>query len=157
MTKTIINVRNVSKVYKDRGIFSSKVDFLALEDVSLDIYESETLALVGESGCGKTTLGKLILGILEPTEGSISYRGQNIFTRDRKKRKDLQKNMQMVFQDPYSSLNTKLTIKSIIEEPIDSYKVIKSKDEREKRIIELLESVGLRKEYLLRYPRELSG
>ena len=157
MTKTIIEVRNVSKVYKDRGIFSSKEDFLALEDVSLDIYESETLALVGESGCGKTTLGKLVLGILEPTKGSVSYRGQDIFTKNRKKRKDLQKNMQMVFQDPYSSLNPKLTIKSIVEEPLDSYKVIRSKDQREKKIAELLELVGLSQEYLLRYPRELSG
>lgn len=154
----IISIENVSKHFIDSGISKKgKSKVYAVNNVNLDIYSSETLALVGESGCGKTTLGRTILGLLNPTEGDIKYRSKSIFSGSNKTKKELKKNMQMIFQDPYSSLDPKMSVREVIEEPLLSYKVFKSKKDRLQRIIELLESVGLSEEYMARYPNQLSG
>lgn len=157
MAKTLIKLDKVSKTYRSKRLFKDEIEVQALKNIDLEIYESETLALVGESGCGKTTLGKLILGLLEPSEGEVYFRGQPIYNRDRKKQKAIRKNMQMVFQDPYSSINPKLKIGSIVEEPLLSYKVYGEREEREKKVGELLQAVGLGEDYRKRYPNQLSG
>ena len=157
MDKTIkeplIEVKHLKKYFK----IQNKGMLHAVDDVSMEIYAGETLGLVGESGCGKSTVGNLIMRLLEPTEGQILYRGQDIHRADREKQKELYRKMQIIFQDPYSSLNPRKTIEQILEEPYVIQHIGKTKEERRKLIEELCGKVSLNKELLDYYPHELDG
>ena len=130
----------------------------AIEDISFNIYKGETLGLVGESGCGKSTTGKAIIKLNEITSGEIMYDGVDI--QKIKNRKDslrFNKKIQMIFQDPYASLNPRLKVMDIVAEGIDIHKMAVNKRDRKKRVYDLLETVGLSKEHANRYPHEFSG
>lgn len=129
----------------------------AVNDVSFDVYKGETLGLVGESGCGKTTLGRTMLRLIAPTSGSICYEGKDLTSVSKRDMRALRKELQIVFQDPYSSLNPRLTIGSAIAEPLKVHRLLASEKSRRERVIELLEKVGLRPEHFNRYPHEFSG
>lgn len=136
------------------GLFRSK-PLKAVDDVSFSIKNGETLGLVGESGCGKTTVGRTLLHLYKPTDGIIRYRGQEIKTAA--DIKEFRKKAAMVFQDPYSSLNPRMTVADIIGEPLDVHKLYSSKRERQDRILELMSQVGLNSEHAARYAHEFSG
>ncbi len=155
---TLVEVRNLKKFFPIRGHFlaRSKLFVQAVAGVSLAIRRGETLGLVGESGCGKSTLGRLILRLEEPTEGEILFEGENILRFDAGRLRQMRRQMQIIFQDPYSSLNPRKTVGSIIEEPLLIHK-IGSRKEREERVVHLMEVVGLRPEQINRYPHEFSG
>lgn len=144
------------KMYFDipEGLFKSKT-LKAVDDVSFKVYPGETLGIVGESGCGKTTLGRTIMHLYKPTEGTIIYKGNKI--ESKKDIKDLRCKMQMVFQDPYSSLDPRMTVQDIIAEPLDVYKLYHSKEERSEKIKKLMDSVGLSSDHASRYVHEFSG
>ena len=132
----------------------------AVDDVSFAIKPGETLGLVGESGCGKTTVGRSILRLYQPTAGRIEFDGEVLFDSEKKIDKNMKpyrKQMQMVFQDPYSSLNPRMTVEGIIGEPLDVHKLYKNRAERHDKIIELMETVGLNAEHATRYAHEFSG
>lgn len=128
----------------------------AVDQFSLEIFRGETVGLVGESGCGKTTVGRLLLRLLEPSSGQILYRNQDLCQISTKEMRTLRKNMQMVFQDPYASLNPRMTILDIVGEGLDIHHLAKGKHRRE-RVAELLSQVGLNSSHLSRYPHEFSG
>lgn len=154
MPEKLIEVKNLQQYFKVKGSFFKKNYVKAVDDVSFFINKGETLGLVGESGCGKTTVGRTILRLYEPTGGEIFYKGENIthvnFSPYRKK-------MQMVFQDPYASLDPRMTIGDIVGEPIDIHKLAKNSSDRKEKIFELLNKVGLNSEHANRYPHEFSG
>lgn len=154
----LIQVKHLKKYYPVKsGLIPYTVDQLrAVDDVSFSIYEGEILGLVGESGCGKTTVGKQLAGLEEPTEGSILYRGEDISAWSREQRKRLRTKLQMVFQDPYSSLNPRKHIYEILSAPM-LYHGISTKQTIEKDLKRLLELVGLPEYTLGRYPHEFSG
>lgn len=154
--ETFIEVKEVSKTFQSKSIFGKKKDNPVLRKVSLTVLKNETLALVGESGCGKTTLGRIILGLEHATEGTIEFEGQNIFS-GKKIRSAVRRNMQMVFQDPFASLDPKMKIEDSLMEPLEANKIGKNKEERRKMAKQLLERVGLNEEHLKRYPHEFSG
>jgi peptide/nickel transport system ATP-binding protein len=129
----------------------------AVDDVSFDVYEAETLGLVGESGCGKTTLGRALLGLIAPTGGDILFRGRNIASIKSEEWKKLRKEIQIVFQDPYSSLNPRLTVGSAIAEPLKVHGLYDSEKARNEKVVELLEKVNLKADHFNRYPHEFSG
>jgi len=129
----------------------------AVDDVSFDVYPGETLGLVGESGCGKTTLGRTILKLVEPTEGNIIYKGEDITNISTKAMRAYRKELQIIFQDPYSSLNPRITIGEAIMEPMRVHKVFNNDKERKARVMELLKRVSLLEEHFYRYPHEFSG
>lgn len=155
----LLEVKNLVKHFPiTRGvIFSRQVGAVkAVDNVSFDIRKGETLGLVGESGCGKSTTGRVILRLLEPTSGQVLFEGQDITTFNRKQMRDLRKKMQIIFQDPYASLNPRMTVGDIIAEPLLIHGLA-SKREREKRVQELLDVVGLASYHARRYPHEFSG
>lgn len=158
MNIPILQLAKLTKHFPVRGgVFSTTRAYVqAVQEVSLSIEKGETLGLVGESGCGKSTLGRTILRLEEPTSGSIQFRGKNLTAANRHDLFKHRRNMQMIFQDPYSSLNPRMTIGDIIREPFIIHK-IGTRSERDSRTIDLIERVGLEKEMLERYPHEFSG
>lgn len=129
----------------------------AVDQVSFDVYKGETLGLVGESGCGKTTLGRTLLRLIEPTAGKIIYQGDDLTARKKDSLKTLRKEIQIIFQDPYSSLNPRLTIGAAIAEPMNVHHLHQNEKQRKDKVVELLEKVNLRPEHYNRYPHEFSG
>jgi oligopeptide/dipeptide ABC transporter ATP-binding protein len=155
---TLLRVERLKKYFPARGRFFRKThDFVrAVDGVSLEIRRGETLGLAGESGCGKSTVGRLILRLIEPTEGGIWFQGKEITGFNRKSMRPLRKNMQIIFQDPYSSLNPRMTVQDIIEEGLKR-NVRLVPGERRDRVLGIMEKVGLRPEHRTRYPHEFSG
>ena len=154
----ILEVKNVEKEYfSTAGMFSKKSGFKAVNDVSFKIYEGETVGLVGESGCGKSTLGNAILQLDKATSGQIFYRGVDIMKLPKKDVRSLRKEIQIIFQDPYSSLNPRIPVGKAIMEPMKVHKLYKNDAERKAKTIEILERVGLGEDYFNRYPHEFSG
>jgi len=154
----ILEVQNVEKEYfSTAGLFGKKTTFKAVDDVSFKIYEGETLGLVGESGCGKSTLGNAILQLDKATAGHILYKGKDITKLSATEIRTLRKEIQIIFQDPYSSLNPRIPVGKAIMEPMKVHGLYKNDAERKQKTIELLERVGLGEEYFNRYPHEFSG
>ncbi len=156
--ETILKVENLKKYFPQRsGFFKKKVEYLkAVDGISFELKENETLGLVGESGCGKSTTGRTILRVHEPTDGRVFFRGQNVANVEEKEFQKIRKDMQMIFQDPFASLNPRMTVKNIISEGMRIHGV-GNKQERMERVEELMSIVGLRPEYMFRYPHEFSG
>jgi oligopeptide transport system ATP-binding protein len=128
----------------------------AVDGVTIDIYPGETLGLVGESGCGKSTLGRAILRLTEPTSGTVLYRNNDLAHLSKKEMREHRRHLQIIFQDPYASLNPRMTVGQIVGEPLDTFRLAKGK-EADERVQELLETVGLSKRFIKRYPHEFSG
>ncbi len=155
----LLEIKNVKTYFPiEKGLFEKTNNYVkAVDDVSIDVYPGETLGLVGESGCGKTTLGRTILKLVEPTAGSILFQGQDISKLSGNNLRELRKDMQIIFQDPYSSLNPRLTIGEAIMEPMRVHGVLMDNKERKNKVNELLECVNLSPDHFNRYPHEFSG
>ena len=158
MPKILLEATNIVKHFPIKGgVFLKEIASVkAVDGVSLTIDEGETVGLVGESGCGKTTFGRAILRLEEPTSGDIYFEGENILSYDKNKMQALREKMQIIFQDPFSSLNPRKTVSHIIGEPLLVHGV-RSRKRRDERVLELLRVVGLRKEHMRRYPHQFSG
>ncbi|MEG1620444.1 MAG: ATP-binding cassette domain-containing protein [Oscillospiraceae bacterium] len=152
MDDTILEVKNLKKYFK-----TPKGMLHAVDDVSFTIERGKTLGIVGESGCGKSTTGRAILRLLEPTSGEVIFEGQDILKCTDNEMRDLRKDMQIIFQDPFASLNPRKTVSEIIAQPIALNKIITNKKDREKRVLELMETVGLAERLINSYPHELDG
>ncbi len=153
--KPLVEVKNLKKYFNiSTGLFSSK-PLKAVDDVSFSIRKGETLGLVGESGCGKTTVGRTLLHLYKPTGGQILFDGNKV--EDKKEILEFRKKSAMVFQDPYSSLNPRMTVSDIIAEPLDVHKMYQNKKERQEKVLDLMAKVGLNSEHANRYAHEFSG
>lgn len=157
--KKILELKNVKTYFPSkRDFFGKTTDWVkAVDDVSFDVYEGETMGLVGESGCGKTTLGRTILKLAPITSGEIIYNGKSLLDMDSKSLLEIRKEMQIIFQDPYSSLNPRMTVGNAIMEPMMVHGIYGSDKERKEKTIDLLEKVNLKPEQFARYPHEFSG
>ena len=154
----IMEISNLKKYFPVQGsIRVQPAAVKAVDDVTLKVYRNETLSLVGESGCGKSTTGRCAIGLLKATDGSIKYNGKEITNLSSGKRRELTKEMQMIFQDPYSSLNPRMTVGSILEETLQIHHTVKNKSERLERAMEMFLKVGMREDQFYRYPHEFSG
>ena len=158
-TKPLLSVRHLSKKFPvGKDFFGRANKFVhAVNDVSFDIMPGETFSLVGESGCGKSTTSRLINHLIKPNEGEILFEGKDVAKLSEKEVRPLRAEMQMVFQDPYSSLNPRMTVEDIIGEPLDVHKLYTSRGERRDKILHLMELVGLNAEHATRYAHEFSG
>ncbi len=159
MSEVLIQADQVVKYFPIKGGLLGKTvaNVQAVNNVSLSIKKGETLGLVGESGSGKSTLGRCLIRLLDITSGSLTYRGQDITNLKGEELRALRRKMQIIFQDPYASLNPRMTIGSIISEPLEIHGIGESKKDRQDRVQQLLETVGLRKDAANRYPHEFSG
>lgn len=157
--RPLLSVQNIKKTFPIKGGLLGKTiaNVQAVSGVSFEIARGETLGLVGESGCGKSTLGRCILRLIEPTSGKIVFDGQDVMALSSGELRRLRKRIQIIFQDPYSSLNPRMTVEQILAEPIDVHRLCSSKEEKRRRIAELLDQCGLRREAIDRYPHEFSG
>jgi peptide/nickel transport system ATP-binding protein len=155
----LLSVKNLSVWFPTKkNLFGKSLEYTkAVDDVSFDVYKGETLGLVGESGCGKTTLGRALLRLIEPTDGKIIYNGVDLAAKKRDELRLLRKDIQIVFQDPYSSLNPRLTIGSAIAEPLKVHHLLATDKARKEKVTALLEKVNLKAEHANRYPHEFSG
>ena len=155
----LLRVEHLSKTYplRKEHLFEKRQYLHALQDINIDIYEGETLGLVGESGCGKTTLGRTILRLIEPTSGKVFYKDKEITALSQHELRNLRKELQIILQDPYSSLNQRITVGSALIEPMRVHGIGHNDNERKKRAIELLERVNLNESHFYRYPHEFSG
>ncbi len=151
-------VRNLKKHYPiQKGVFKRTVDYVkAVDNVSFDVYKGETLGLVGESGCGKTTLGRTILQLIKPSAGTVEFEGVNLVGKDPAEMRQYRKDMQLIFQDPYSSLNPRMQVGQAIFEPMQVHG-IENKQNRKEKVVELMELVGLKADQFNRFPHEFSG
>jgi len=158
MTSQLVQIQSITKHFRlPGGWISGKTRYLsALEDVSMEIAVGEVFGLVGESGCGKTTLGRIILHLLEPTSGQVFFDGVDLTTQKGAALRSLRKQMQVVFQNPLSSLSPRFKVEQIVAEPLVTHHTL-PKNQMQKRVIELLEQVGLGKQHLDRFPHEMSG
>ncbi|MCE2440977.1 MAG: ATP-binding cassette domain-containing protein [Candidatus Latescibacteria bacterium] len=158
MSRPLLEVHGLKKYFPiTRGVFSRTVGYVkAVDGVSFTMHRGETLGLVGESGCGKTTAGRSILRLIEATEGRVLFNGTDVFGMNRSELRAVRRRMQIIFQDPYSSLNPRMTVGGMLAEALRIHKLTDGSDTRE-RVAELLETVGLRPDYARRYPHEFSG
>ncbi len=148
----LISARNIKKHFDvGEGILK------AVDGLSFDIYPGETFGLVGESGCGKSTAGRTIIRLYDPTDGELFFNGKNVYDLSRREMQEVRKDFQMIFQDPYASLNPRMTVEEIVSEPLDIHHAYKNHKERRNKVIELLELVGLNEEHAMRFPHEFSG
>lgn len=154
---TLVEVKNLKQYFQIRNHLGEKAYVKAVDDVTFDIYKGETLGLVGESGSGKTTLGRSILRIYDPTSGTVKISGVDITSFEKNKLLPYRKKMQYIFQDPYASLDPRMTVSDIVGEALDIHKLSNSKKDRADRIRNLLQLVGLNTEHASRYPHEFSG
>jgi len=154
----LLEVKHLKKHFPIKGgVFSKTIGYVyAVDDINFTLEKGETLGLVGESGCGKSTTGRTILRLIEPTDGAIYFEGQDITALDKSAMRALRREMQIIFQDPYASLNPRMTVGSIIGEPLEIHKIAKG-SEKEERVASLLQKVGLRAEDMRKYPHEFSG
>ncbi len=154
----LLEVKHLKKHFPIKGgVFSKTIGYVyAVDDINFTLAKGETLGLVGESGCGKSTTGRTILRLIEPTDGAIYFEGQDITSLDKSAMRALRREMQIIFQDPYASLNPRMTVGSIIGEPLEIHKIAKG-SEKEERVASLLQKVGLRAEDMRKYPHEFSG
>ena len=159
MAENLLEVKNLKKYFPVKaGVFKRTVAHVkAVDDISFAVEEGETLGLVGESGCGKSTTGRTILRLLEATAGEVIFEGKNVMELDKKEMRAIRRDMQIIFQDPYASLNPRMTVADIVGEPLDIHNLAKNKKERNEKVREILENVGLGEEYMNRYPHEFSG
>ncbi len=159
MSEVLLSAQNIVKHFPIHGgLLSRQVAAVkAVQNISFELNKGETLGLVGESGCGKSTLGRCLIKLIEPSSGKIFFKGQDITNASGEKLRELRKHMQIIFQDPYASLNPRMTIGSILEEPLIIHNLYKTEAERLARVRELIDLVGLRPEHLSRYPHEFSG
>jgi peptide/nickel transport system ATP-binding protein len=153
MNERLLEVTGLKKYFQVGGGKQLK----AVNDVSFHVYKGETFGLVGESGCGKSTIGRTVMGLYDKTDGDVIYGGWNVHTMDEKEKFTFHRKIQMIFQDPYASLNPRSTVKEIIGEPMEVHRVFSNKKKQLQRIYELLEEVGLNKDHANRYPHEFSG
>ncbi len=157
MSEPVIRVEHLKKIFRVKsGLFEGKKYLKAVDDISFSIAKGETLGIVGESGCGKSTLGRTLLKIYEPDGGSIYFDGNDITSFGYKQMHPYRRKMQMIFQDPYASLNPRFTVGEMIEEPMKVYGMYDKKTRME-RVQELMETVGLKPDHIRRYPHEFSG
>ncbi len=159
MSESLLRAENIVKRFPVYGgLFSKEVAAVkAVQDISFEIKKGETLGLVGESGCGKSTLGRCLIRLLDPSSGKIFFKNQDITHASGSQLRELRKKMQIIFQDPYASLNPRMTIGSILEEPLIIHNLFNTPKDRLDRVKELVGLVGLRQEHLSRYPHEFSG
>ena len=154
----LLEIKNLRKYFPVNGGFLSRTreDVKAVDGVSLKVEDGETLGLVGESGCGKSTLGRCVIRLVEPSSGEIRFEGQNISDLKSTEMRDIRRKMQIIFQDPYASLNPRMRVGDIIGEGLQIHNIA-SGDDLKHRVMEMLERVGLRDEHYTRYPHEFSG
>ncbi len=159
IVKPLLSVENLRVWYPaKKKLFGKPTEFIkAVDDVSFEVYEGETIGLVGESGCGKSTLGRSLLQLITPTSGKIIFKGRDLASTSKEALRSMRKDMQIIFQDPYSSLNPRITIGDAIGEPLQVHNLVQNNRQKKEKVIELLEKVNLRAEHYYRYPHEFSG